>query len=122
MSIEDRFIEEMHNEWADEAAEYADYNKGREREMKTYLGKEISEDTRGVLYLCKYDYQYNTMEVIYERLFKSSFEALNAYANIHNPESQLATGETIQELEVELKKLHSRLDDPEWVERLADYL
>ena len=90
--------------------------------MKTFLGKELPIETRGVLYLCHYDYVLPKLTVVAEVGFLSAFEALEAYANIPNPESQMASGRTQEEFEMELSKLHANMNDPEWVKELADYL
>ena len=90
--------------------------------MKTFLGDTIDDNIRGVLYLCNYDYKTGTIQVAMAAQFSSAFDALNAYANIPNPESQLATGGTSEELAVELDQLHKRLNDPVWVKDLANYL
>ena len=91
-------------------------------ELQTILGTDIPTTTRGILYLCKYDYITNEIGVLREILFDCGFDALNAYANIPNPESQLVTGKTYDALIAELHILHSNLKDPEWVKELADYL
>jgi hypothetical protein len=90
--------------------------------MKSFLGIELSESTLGILYLCKYNYVDNTIQVIIEIEFDNGFDALNAYANIPNPESQMAAGKNKESFEKDLKKLHAKLNDPKWVEELAEYL
>ena len=90
--------------------------------MKTFLGTEIPEETRGIVYLCKYNYKDKTIEVVRSLLFGCAFDALNAYANIPNPESQLAMGKDRAEFEKDLNELHANLRDPKWVEELAEYL
>ena len=90
--------------------------------MKTFLGTEIPPEIRGILYLCHYDHKVNTITVGREMLFTRAFDALEAYANIRNPESQMAGGGTKEEFEKDLESLHTNLNDPEWVKELADYL
>lgn len=90
--------------------------------MITKMGFETKPETRGILYLCEYDHEFKTIEVVNERQYASTGDALNAYANIPNPESQIATGGTREEFEQDLKKLHTRLDNPQWVRELAGYL
>jgi len=90
--------------------------------MKTILGKEIPESTRGVLYLCKYTYDPPSIKVKDEGFYLSPFGALDAYSNIPNPESQLATGETYEDLIADLKLLHIRMSDPGWLKDLGDAL
>lgn len=90
--------------------------------MKTFLGTEISESTLGILYLCRYNYMNKTIEVIKEIQFNSGFAALDAYANIPNSESQMASGNDKESFEKDLEKLHIQLNNPEWVEELNEYL
>lgn len=90
--------------------------------MKTFLGKDIKEDTLGILYLCRYNYDLLTIEVGRELQFNNGFDALNAYANIPNPESQMASGKDRDSFLKDLKELHSKLEDEEWVKQLADYI
>jgi len=91
-------------------------------DMKTFLGTEILESTLGILYLCEYDSKNKTIKVAGELQFNNAFTVLNAYANIPNPESQMASGKDRESFEKDLQKLHAKLNDPEWVEELADYL
>jgi hypothetical protein len=90
--------------------------------LKTKLGEDIPIETRGILYLCKYSRLRNEIKVVEEIMFKSSFNALNAYANIRNPESQLITGNSYDELIKNLQQLHKQMDDDQWVRDLAEYL
>jgi hypothetical protein len=90
--------------------------------LQTKLGVDIPIDTRGILYLCVYDRRNNSINIVKEILFKNSFNALNAYANIHNPESQLVTGNTYNELIQNLQSLHKRMDNEQWLRDLAEYL
>lgn len=90
--------------------------------LKTWLGEEILEEIRAVLYLCEYDYKTKTIKVVREMLFVSGFDALQAYANIPNPESQMASGKDQESFEKELVQLHAKLNNPEWVKELAGYL
>ena len=92
------------------------------KELKTIKVVDIPITTRGILYLCKYDRHVPSLTVFREILFDSGFDALNAYANILNPESQLATGKTFDELIIELKQLHTNMKDPKWLKELDDYL
>tara|TARA_R110000772_G_C13018516_1_gene410275 strand:- start:180 stop:476 length:297 start_codon:yes stop_codon:yes gene_type:complete len=93
-----------------------------EEVLKTKLGTEIPLSTRGILYLCEYKYGENTLTVHEERLYDSGFEALNAYSNIPNPESQLITGNTFNELITELIQLHKNIKNKQWLTQLAEYL
>lgn len=92
--------------------------------MKTILGTEILEEVRGIVYICDYTYnkEESTLKVIHEILFKNVFDALEAYAGIPNPESQIAVGSSFEELIVELTDLHTYMSDSKWLEELNDYL
>lgn len=87
---------------------------------KTALGKDIPTTTRGILYLCELNRKSKTLTVEREILFDNSLSALNAYANIPNPESQLVTGKTYDELINELNTLHECMKREEWVEDLME--
>jgi len=90
--------------------------------MDTFLSQKIKADTLGILYLCQYSYSPPSIKVVREIQFTSPFEALEAYANIPNPESQMVSGKNQEELFNNLERLHKNLNDSEWVKNLADYL
>jgi len=90
--------------------------------MKTFLNEPIHPETKGIVYLCKYDYENSTIKVKRSMQFANGFHALNAYANIPNPESQMASGKDKESFEKKLSELHEKLNDPEWVKDLAGYL
>lgn len=90
--------------------------------MQTLLKQEIAPDTLGILYLCKYTYSPPAIKVIRELQFKTGSEALEAFANIPNPESQMAAGKDREGLLRELERLHRDMADPKWLERLGDCL
>jgi len=90
--------------------------------MKTFLNNPIKESTRGILYLCKYCYKSQTIFVVRDIQFDNAGDALNAYANIPNPESQVVMGKTELEFLDNLTTLHDNLNNPEWVKGLTDYL
>jgi len=90
--------------------------------MKTFLNSPIKESTRGILYLCEYNYREQTIRVVREIQFDNPGDALNAYANIHNPESQMAMGKTELQFLDDLTTLHANLNNPKWVQSLRDYL
>jgi hypothetical protein len=94
--------------------------------FKTRNGKKVPDSTRGIIYLCKYtpakDGKPATLKVDNEILFDSNFEALEAYANAPNPESQLMVGKTYLGLILEMLRLHKKMKDPEWVNDLGEYL
>lgn len=90
---------------------------------QTKLGKEIPKDIRGILYLCDYQGGLNAkITIIREIMFTDGFEALEAYGNIPNPTSQLASGKTYDKMIKELDALHRNLNNPEWVKGLSEYL
>ena len=88
--------------------------------MKTLLGTEIPKNIRGVFYFC--DFNGKTIKVLGEFFTESAFEALNLYANIPNPESQMASGATYEEMCDDLNKLHNNMKDPEWLAELAEQI
>lgn len=86
--------------------------------MKTILGTEIPENTRGVLYICVL--YSDRIEVIKEFIFDYAGQTLELYANYPNPESQVAMGSTYEELCEELEDLHQRMQNPLWIEQLHE--
>lgn len=89
---------------------------------KTFLGKTIPEDTRGILYLCKYDNEENTILVFYEMFFTCTFKALTWYAEVRNPESQLMTGKTYEDLIKKVDQMKKNLVNPSWLKELSESL
>jgi hypothetical protein len=90
--------------------------------MRTILGTEIPKEIRGILYLCHYDYFENTLTVIKEILCKSAGVALDLYANIPNPESQVVLDETYEGLCNQLEFLHKHMKDKKWLKQLSNQL
>ena len=90
--------------------------------MRTFLNNPIHSSAIAILYLCEYNHTTKTIKVVKEMQFKNQFEALDAYSNIPNPESQLAAGKDKPSFEYELALLHSRLNNPEWVKDLSNYI
>lgn len=92
------------------------------KELQTYLGTDIPIETRAILYLCELNKDSSTKEfeltIIRELLFNSVFEGLEAYANIPNPESQLITGKTFDELITNLHTFHRLMLKQSWLEDL----
>jgi hypothetical protein len=86
--------------------------------MKTVLGRTVPENVRGILYLCTLT--KDALIVREELFFESAFTAINTYANIPNPESQVVTGKTYDELLDNLKILHTRIVNPEWLKMLHE--
>jgi hypothetical protein len=89
------------------------------RKQKTLLGTTIPKTTRGILYICKYERFTPKIEVRAEKLYNIAFEALNAYAEIPNPESQLVMGKTFEELILNLEILHNNMKDEKWLKLLG---
>ena len=85
-------------------------------ELKTILGEDIPVTTRGILYLGKLHEKH--LEVKRTMMFDTVFESWEAYANIPNPESQLAYGDTFDETIRALHTLHKNMKSPEWIEML----
>ena len=92
------------------------------KELQTILGTDIPLSTRGIVYLCIFNYEELTLKVVREILCDCSFDALNLHANIPNPESQVAMGETFDKLIINLHRLHKNMEDPVWLRELAEQL
>lgn len=90
--------------------------------IKTISGVEIPKDTKGIVYLCEFDETALTIKVTHEILCDTQFRALDCYANIPNPESQIVMGKTYEELCQNLEKLHKNMKDKEWLKNLAETL
>ena len=88
------------------------------QELKTKLGRDIPITTRGIVYLC--NFTGNKIDVVGELLYDSAFQALEAYANIPNPESQLVTGKDYNELISSLHILHKNMEDSKWLTELSE--
>ena len=92
------------------------------KELQTIKGTDIPITTRGILYLCDYNYRTCSLKVLREILFDEAFDALEAYANIPNPESQVAMGGDFNELIREVHKLHQKMHDHKWLKQLGEAL
>lgn len=88
----------------------------KDEELKTLLNTVVPKGTKGILYLCKLEDE--ELKVKSEIFFESSINALEAYANIPNPESQLALETISFTLKENLMKLHKNMKDKEWLKRL----
>lgn len=89
--------------------------------LQTITGEDIKPETRGILYLCIL--HQTELEAVRAIQFKCSFAALNAYANIPNPESQLVSAgkeNTFNHLIEENEKLKIKVKDPKWIEMLHE--
>jgi len=90
------------------------------KELQTITGIDIPVTTRGVLYLCLLT---ETKLIVKNTiLFENASDALNAYANIPNPESQVEMGATFDELIVNLQRLHQNMKDPKWIKELHEQI
>ena len=88
----------------------------------TKSGNIIPIWTRGLVYLCEYHRYPLKLEVKGEIAFGSPREALEAYANIPNAESQIAYGRTWEEFKTSLNRLHSNIENIQWLEELGNQL
>lgn len=92
-------------------------------ELKTIGGQDIKQSTRGILYLCDMNFKEKTFQVVGEAQFDSSFDALNAFANIPNPESQVVLAgkeNTFNHMIKEHEQLKKNVKNPKWIEQLAE--
>lgn len=90
--------------------------------MKTLLNNDIPEGTKGLVYLCDYDYSTRRLTPLRAVFFENEMDALDFYANTPNPPSQLAMTSEEHTFEEEIEILHEEMCDPEWQEQLADTL
>lgn len=88
--------------------------------MKTFLGKEVSEDVRAVVYLC--ELHEDSIEILREVMFTDYFTALNFYANTPNPASQIISGRAPDELRSELIIRHACMRDKEWCKYQHEFI
>ena len=88
------------------------------RMLQTLDGNDVELTTRGILYLC--DLSDNGLQVIKSVQFESAFDALNAYSNIPNPESQLITGKDYDDLIKNMHSLHGMMQKESWLEMLRE--
>ena len=86
--------------------------------LQTLDGIEVELTTRGILYICKLS--KIDIKVKGSIQFEYSFDALNAYANTRNPESQLITGETYDELIKNMHTLHGMMEKESWLHMLRE--
>jgi hypothetical protein len=90
--------------------------------MKTLLGNEIPETIKGIVYLCDFDHDKLVITTIAEIMCEQASIALNLYAEIPNPASQLAMGGTHHEFCKELERLHHNMKDRTWLKNLSECL
>ena len=80
--------------------------------------KDITDEVKGVFYVCKLE--KDSISVTNAILFNDQHVALEAYANTRNPESQLVTGNSKEEIIKGLNVLHANMAKPEWIEMLHE--
>lgn len=88
--------------------------------LKTLTNEDIDISTKGIVYLCSIDYKNKELDIFRCIQYESPFIALNAYANIPNPASQLITGKTFDELILAHNKFREDVKDPQWIEELIN--
>jgi len=86
--------------------------------LQTLDGNDVELTTRGILYLC--NLTDGGLQVIKSVQFESAFDALNAYSNIPNPESQLITGKDYNDLIKNMHSLHGMMQKESWLEMLRE--
>lgn len=90
--------------------------------MKTLMGNDVMPETLGIVYFCEYDANKEVLSVIKEKQFISPFSALDAFANTYCPASQIASGTNRIGFLKELKELHHKMFDNEWLRGLKEVL
>ena len=90
--------------------------------MKTFLQKTIPANVLGIVYLCDYNSQQETIKVIREIMFDDGLSAMNFYANTPNPESHVVVGKTHNDLLVEVNQLNKLLRTPAYLKELKQYI
>lgn len=88
--------------------------------MTDLLGFDIPPIVRGLVYLC--EYANGKLTPFHSIMCDDAFDAIQLFAEIPNPASQIATGQTQEDFEEELTKLHNHMLDPVWQKQLAEYL
>lgn len=90
--------------------------ESKETKVLTIAGNEIPEDVRAIFMIC--ELREDKLKCIAERFCTDKAVALEYYANVPNPESQLVAGETYEELITELKALKKKWNTPEFTKQL----
>lgn len=90
--------------------------------METLLGTGIPKTVQGLVYLCEYNYHTENITINRELFYTTQRGALEAYANIPNPESQIAKGSTHGKFLISLRKLHKNMQDPKWLKLLGELI
>lgn len=84
------------------------------------MGWEVDARTKGIIYICKLHQNPLKLEVKMEIQFDDPTEALIAYSEIPNPESQIARGYTHEEFLKELKILHVKMESDNYLKNLEE--
>jgi hypothetical protein len=92
------------------------------KELQTLLGTDIPTNIRGILYICRFSSTTPSITVIGEKLCEDAGLALMYFANTPNPESQLITGKTYDDLIKNLHRMHAQMQDTKWLNELSEYL
>lgn len=74
----------------------------------------------GLVVFYQPNYKDKTIKEISRTEIMSSGQALEVYANTPNPASQVVFGETLKDIEDELKTLEENIKNPKWLEGLFE--
>lgn len=91
------------------------YRQGHVERIQTNV---IPKDVRGIVYLCEINKEKTAIEVTQVLLFDTEFWALESYANIPNPASQVVTADSYDKLCKQLQELHEKMESVAWLKGL----
>lgn len=80
----------------------------------------LDSGAMAILFLCEFKRSPLSLRIVNAIPFNDYMDALDAFANIPNPESQLITGVDKEELTNELNLFFQRKDTPEFLNTLAE--
>ena len=89
---------------------------------KTFLGKNIPDNALGMVYLCDYNAEDETIKVIKEIMFETGFGALDFYANTPNPESHVIIGPTRERFLKDVEQTNKLLKNKNYLKLLKESL
>lgn len=89
--------------------------------MKDLLGVNISENMRGIIYFCDFNYVNNTVKILLALKMSSVAVAIDFYDDLGQSSYQLAVGDTYEELCDSLTALHRNLKNPRWIQHQQYY-
>lgn len=92
-----------------------------DQKLRTFNGTVIPETTRAVLYLCDFS-DRKELKITSTICFDKVSEGTIVYSEIPNPESQLITGKTFEELSENLKRFHEMMKTEKFLENLRQSL